>query len=573
MGLNKKECFKWGATGLIVLISIVIIVVAVTASRRANDVLLKDDGGGKEAKQLEGRIENVYVISSDKDTITFRFDGYEYVFEGALERPYVGVADLEVKDGQILNVSAKTASIEGKLDRYTEELVQLSGYEALNYSGELPVYVLQKDVFLGEKRLSDLVIGTSQIQLVVAEGRACAILQYCSDSYENIRILIKNKSKLFYSNIYITSERKYKVEETKKKGKTVTNIKKAMKECREGDEICISPGEGLLYLCDKEGNHLTDGYEGSFLVRKTADGYVLINEVPIETYLRYVIPSEMPTYFSYEALKAQAVCARTFAYKQMQGSEYAEYGANLDDSSSYQVYHAASTYEITDQAVLDTEDIVMTYDGELIDCYYYSTSPGYAEDLEVWNAKSPAYLKKENHTKEKDADLSSEKAFHKFIQTAVESYDDESPYYRWTAEISGRLGMDEEYGRLQSLKVNERSTSGYIRSLTVTFENGERTYERENEIRFALGRYVSTVTLANESLRKSPGSVPSACFEIVSANGGEIVLSGGGFGHGIGMSQYGADGMAREGAGWQEILQFYYKDIAFSSLSEEDAVR
>ena len=70
---------------------------------------------------------------------------------------------------------------------------------------------------------------------------------------------------------------------------------------------------------------------------RKGDGYVLVNELPIETYLRYVLPSEMPTYFSYEALKAQAVCARTFAYKQMRQNAYAEYGANLDDSTAYQV--------------------------------------------------------------------------------------------------------------------------------------------------------------------------------------------------------------------------------------------
>lgn len=86
-------------------------------------------------------------------------------------------------------------------------------------------------------------------------------------------------------------------------------------------------------------------------MRRADEGYVLINDVPIETYLRYVVPSEMPTKFSYEALKAQAVCARTFAYKQMQGNTYAEYGANLDDSTAFQVYHAASAYEVTDRAV------------------------------------------------------------------------------------------------------------------------------------------------------------------------------------------------------------------------------
>jgi peptidoglycan hydrolase-like amidase len=67
----------------------------------------------------------------------------------------------------------------------------------------------------------------------------------------------------------------------------------------------------------------------------------------MEDYIRYVLPSEMPLSFSYEALKAQAVCARTFTYGQMKNDTYARYGANLDDSIAYQAYHATTSYEVT----------------------------------------------------------------------------------------------------------------------------------------------------------------------------------------------------------------------------------
>ncbi len=292
----------------------------------------------------------------------------------------------------------------------------------------------------------------------------------------------------------------------------------------------------------------------------------MINELPIEEYVRYVLPSEMPVSFSYEALKAQAVCARTFAYQQIRNDTYAEYGANLDDTTAFQVYHAASTYDVTDRAVEDTAGLVLTYQGKLIECYYYSTSSGYSEDLEVWDAKSPGYLSAENHTKEKTKNLSKKRNFHKFISDSVESYDADSPYYRWTATLSGELGMDETYGRLKSLKVNERSKSGYILSLTIVFEQGERTYEKENDIRFALGKYLLSLKLADGTKRTDYSSVPSACFEVKSQKNGKIVLTGGGFGHGIGMSQYGADSMGKEGKSWQEILNFYYSDVEITDV-------
>lgn len=159
---------------------------------------------------------------------------------------------------------------------------------------------------------------------------------------------------------------------------------------------------------------------------------------------------------------------------------------------------------MTDQAVADTAGMVMTYKGKLADCYYYSTSPGYSENLEVWNAASPGYLLAENHTREKTKDLSSDKAFHKFITAKADAYDENSPYFRWTATLSAKLGMDETYGKLKKLKVNKRSTSGYVLSLTMVFEKGERTIEKENEIRYALGSICWILILQTEPINIVP---------------------------------------------------------------------
>ena len=126
----------------------------------------------------------------------------------------------------------------------------------------------------------------------------------------------------------------------KRKKDTVTDAEKLLKGEKTGKEIKISPDTGgLLYRCDKNGNPYGSGYEGDLILRKEKKGYVLINEIPMEDYIRYVLPSEMPLSFSYEALKAQAVCARTFTYGQMKNDTYARYGANLDDSIAYQAYH------------------------------------------------------------------------------------------------------------------------------------------------------------------------------------------------------------------------------------------
>jgi stage II sporulation protein D len=100
----------------------------------------------------------------------------------------------------------------------------------------------------------------------------------------------------------------------------------------------------------------------------------------------------------------------------------------------------------------------------------------------------------------------------------------------------------------------------------VVFEKGSRTYDREDDIRFALGKYISKLKLSDGSVRTNLTALPSACFEVASQTDGTIVLKGGGYGHGIGMSQYGADAMGDEGMSFIEILEYYYKDIEITDI-------
>ena len=102
----------------------------------------------------------------------------------------------------------------------------------------------------------------------------------------------------------------------------------------------------------------------------------MINELSVEDYLKAVVPSEMPSSYGMEALKAQAVCARTYAYKQMEDARLKEYGADVDDSVNFQVYRNLSPTEPTDQAVESTRGEILCQNGEPIEAYYFSTSSG-----------------------------------------------------------------------------------------------------------------------------------------------------------------------------------------------------
>lgn len=161
--------------------------------------------------------------------------------------------------------------------------------------------------------------------------------------------------------------------------------------------IVLSPAEdgGKISLLSVNRSQGTPAYRGSMEVRKTGQGLVVINELPVEEYLYGVVPSEMPVSYPMEALKAQAICARTYVYAHLESPGYGEYGAHVDDSTGYQVYNNTAEKEEAIQAVQETKGEVVRLNGELVDTYYYSTSCGFGADERVWNPgeeKKVSYL-------------------------------------------------------------------------------------------------------------------------------------------------------------------------------------
>lgn len=161
--------------------------------------------------------------------------------------------------------------------------------------------------------------------------------------------------------------------------------------------IVLSPAEdgGKISLLSVNRSQGTPAYRGSMEIRKTGQGFVVINELPVEEYLYGVVPSEMPVSYPMEALKAQAICARTYVYAHLESPGYGEYGAHVDDSIGYQVYNNTAEKEEAIQAVQETKGEVVRLNGELVDTYYYSTSCGFGADERVWNPgeeKKVSYL-------------------------------------------------------------------------------------------------------------------------------------------------------------------------------------
>lgn len=345
--------------------------------------------------------------------------------------------------------------------------------------------------------------------------------------------------------------------------------------------------------------------EGNLEIYGTEQGFALVNELPLERYLKYVVPSEMPASYGYEALKAQAICARTYACMQMQIYAYPDYLAHVDDSASYQVYQNLDQAENSNEAVADTEGLVMTYEGQIIHAYYFSTSFGHTSNEDIWwkgdSSLTPYLRGKSVNATGETLDLTTEEAFKEFLENTDEGcYDNPVSWYRWSvrmdvdtlsehmnqnlltrykanpeAVLSRRRGKFVSapvagVGSIEEITVLERGEGGVLKKIQV--KGSRRTVQvmTEHNIRALLNAQGERIYRNDGSWTEGSALLPSGYFMITPEYEDEklsgFLFQGGGYGHGVGMSQNGANQMAKEGYSCEEILKFFYTGIDLTSI-------
>ncbi len=365
---------------------------------------------------------------------------------------------------------------------------------------------------------------------------------------QNIRVLIcsDDYAQEYHEEVVITSGQGFTLsygddEKIYEAGETAVITAEA-EEFAKAEVLYLTANDGKFIFPKLQREVMAPVYEGKLEIRKTQQGLLVINELPLETYLCYVVPSEMPSEYPQEALKAQAVCARTYARKQMLEGRAKEFFADVDDSVSYQVYNNQGRTTATDSAVKETAGIVMRRDGEILDARYYSTSCGMSLNM----------------------DLSEETVFAAFL--AVDNrtaYEAAEPWYRWHTEISLA-----DFPGAAEIAVTQRTSGGRAEELEVQYASaGEtETIKGEYAIREFLDGGDPVIYLQDGEEITGMRLLPSAFFVLISRYDDEGLLSGyelkgGGYGHGEGMSQNGAKAMAEEGLGYMEILENYYGDF------------
>ena len=385
-------------------------------------------------------------------------------------------------------------------------------------------------------------------------------------------------------------------------------------EAEEPKEIWVMPGADasirVLILGDggsiyHSGRELDKEYPGELNYYEEEQGIVIVNEVPLEDYLKRVVPSEMPSRYEKEALKAQAVCARTYAVWHMQEYAYPEYEAHVDDSTSYQVYNNIESQESTDMAVEETSGQIMLYEDVPVKAYYFSTSCGTTTDETIWEKgdknNTPYIAGRRVNDSGKLKDLTDEEIFAEFIgKKHADDLEILEPWYRWSCYVSltrirsnverwakeraartadGILLKDGEnyvwpdttdIGEIREVQMIERNTGGAAQQMLLIGESGTLKIKYEYNIRLMLGIPGGEILKNDDTVSEGGNLLPSGYFTLEPVEQeGKLMgyqIWGGGLGHGAGMSQNGARLLAEQGSTYDEILQYFYQGIRLARL-------
>ncbi|MBI5074570.1 MAG: SpoIID/LytB domain-containing protein [Nitrospirae bacterium] len=266
-----------------------------------------------------------------------------------------------------------------------------------------------------------------------------------------------------------------------------------------------------------KGDLLVNGarYPGNIEIWKGAVGLYLINELPLEEYIKSVVSAEVGADWDMEALKTQAVISRTYALFQKAQNNNPNF--DLTSSVLHQVYKGANENARISYAVMNTEGEVLTYNGKIIEAFYHSTSGGLTEAPEEVFGKSIPYLK------------------------PVSGSCETSPYWIWER----RIPVEE---------IEKALTLPGIRDIKITSYTSTRRVKTVDIVKDS-----SAQSMKATDLRKAIGwsRLPSTNFT-VARDGNVIVFDGSGFGHGVGLCQWSSLEMAKSGVAYKDILSYFY---------------
>ncbi len=567
-------------------------------------------------------IKNAFVVSYDIQSITIFISGITRIYKvnnGYEESLSNNLCDITVEKGYAKALSVYTDSLSDVVMSYNDNEIEFKENGMYEIGEEYKVYSYV-DNELKTKRANQVPVGKNIGKYIINNKKIIGLIMDKEDKIDNMRVGIKTSGfgSLIHSEIKITSDKDFTISSEKgvenySQGDLVTINEENFENLFGGRRIYMDNGVDGKFEISSISRNWSNGetpkYRGSLEVSKVNGGFILTNELPVEEYLYAVVPSEMPTLYGVEAAKIQAITARSYAYNQYYSNKLANYGINVDDSISFQVYNNTPENSVSIEAVNATEGLCISNGKSVVSAYFFSTSSGGTADSgDVWSgtgSSTPLEFTGKSQLNSGDfGDLSlEENASVFFKEKDIDAYEKNSKWFRWNVtmnkeEISTSINRviearynhnnnniltkkeDGTYvsepissiGLVTDLKVLKRGKYGNViemevvgteKSIKVVSEYNIRTLLRPTQ--FISERSPITIE-TNNGIVNDYILMPSSFFTMdinydENNNLADVKFFGGGNGHGVGMSQTGAFEMLNAGKTVEEVIKHYYTGV------------
>lgn len=419
----------------------------------------------------------------------------------------------------------------------------------------------------GIKRMIRVSARTGTAVLLVALVYSCAAVPGLREETSTtfirvpfVRVLLDEN----HDSVTVSRSGQFAVECLKGSTQEVYYVSNSVQTVNERGRLQVNGHDGVPIAVDLDevnliprgnGNHLLlrgTPYRGLLKVLPHGQNVRIINIVYMEDYLRGVVPPEIGRRdeSEIEAVKAQAVAARTYAISHLQ--QYPGEPYDMKASIIDQVYQGAGVeLRIIDRGIAETAGYVIRFEGEFIQAYYHSTCGGMTDDIAaVWDRKQLPYLKPVA-----DSGACSWSKYY----TWEEHFTEEQLRGRFEQYLSSDRGRDLRISPIADISIAERTAGGRITRLLVRTDHDVYKFHKDR-IRWVIGR------TSNPDL-----ILPSDRFDIEISRGADgyvkdVTFRGRGYGHGVGMCQCGAIGMARNKRTFEEILTHYYTGVQIEKM-------
>lgn len=439
-------------------------------------------------------------------------------------------------------------------------------------------------VAAAKKKRSDTYSGNGSDRASGGSGNGGASV-FITGMENSVRVILTNGGDYYQSYVEFSCSTGVKVTSDGKAKNYKAGDMVSLGSDVKASRIIVEPdsSDGVITVSSLSKTGGVPRYHGVLDITKDSSGYMVVNQVNIEQYLYGVVSSEVSSSYSMEALKAQAICARGFTYRKL-GCNYRGYDADLDDTTACQVYNNFPETDSSITAVDETAGVVPTYNGEIINAVYFSTSCGTTTTSDqVWGGSMPYTCTRIQNTALDIPYFSNETAFQDFMdgKTDTDVVERNLPMYRWTVSYTDsemrqaiETGLSRcsdvsatSVGNIKSVAVTSRDDSGLVKAVTITGDAGSVTVSGQSNIRVLFATDGKAITEQDGSELTGWTGVPSNFYYVKKdTSSGLYILKGGGYGHGVGMSQNGANELAKLGYTAAQIISHYYNGAVLSSV-------